>query len=323
MDANSAETYGAVAGKKRSMLNSIWQCRYFYIMLAPVVAWYLIFCYMPMYGVTLAFKTYNYNLGILGSPWIGIQNFKDILNDFQFWIAFKNTVIISLGKLIFHFPTPIILAILINELTRTKMKKFYQTVFTFPHFISWVVLSGILTNILGQTGVFNQIAVLLGGEASSPLVQASTFRPVLYITHIWKEIGWDSIIYLAALAGINPELYEAAAIDGANRFQKIMHVAWPGIRGTVAILLILTVGQIMSGGGAMTGSSFDQVFNLYSAPVYDVADTVDTFVYRTAFTVGTDFGYMTAVGFVKSAINLILLYTANFAVRKFGEQGLF
>lgn len=318
MEARGAIGKTGFTGKKSRLTASIWYYRYFYIMLLPLVAWYVIFTYAPMYGLTLAFKTYNYSKGILGSPWIGIAHFRDIISDMQFLAAFRNTIIISLGKLAFHFPTPIILAILLNELSGRRSKKFFQTVITFPHFISWVVLAGIITNILGQNGVVNQIIHSLSGNTVSFLSNTSTFRPILYITHIWKEIGWDSIIYIAAMAGINYELYEASEIDGANRWQRIRHITWPGIRSTVAILLVLTVGQMLN-----LGSSFDQIFNLYSAPVYGVADTIDTYIYRTTFTTGADFGYMTALGSLKSVVNLLMIFLANFIVKKTGEQGLF
>jgi ABC-type polysaccharide transport system, permease component len=309
-----------VAGSRNT--SSLWgrivYYRYFYYLLIPVIAWYIIFTYLPMYGVTLAFKSFNYSKGILGSPWIGLQNFQQIVTDLDFWNAFKNTVAISVGILIFCFPMPIILSILLNELSHQKMKKIYQTVFTFPHFISWVIIAGIITNILSQEGIYNQFVILLGGQPVSLLTQESTFRPIIYITRIWKEMGWDSIIYLAAIAGINAELYQSAAIDGANRFQQIIHVTWPGIRGTVSILFILAVGQVMS-----AGASFDQIFNLYSAPVFSVADTIDTFIYRTSFTTGADFGYMTSVGMIKSVINLALLWLANFVIKNLDETGLF
>lgn len=287
-------------------------------MVLPIVVWYALFSYAPMYGITLAFKTFNFSKGILGSPWVGLQHFQEMYTDPDFRNAFKNTVIISFAKLLVTFPLPILLAIVLNEFSRTKAKRFFQTIITFPHFISWVILAGIISNILSKDGIFNQLLALFGGEPMSPLVDQTSFRPMLYITHVWKEVGWDSIIYLAALAGINPELYEAAEIDGANRFQRLLYIAWPGIKGTVAILLILNVGHLMA-----LGSSFEQIFNLYSAPVYTVADTIDTYVYRASFGTGTDFGYTTAVGFVKSFINLVLLIIANTVVKKMGEEGLY
>lgn len=304
--------------KPKTTLQTVLRYKYFYIMLLPVIIWYIIFAYAPMYGITLAFKTFNYSKGIMGSPWVGLKNFQDLMVDADFWSAFKNTIIIGFGKLLFCFPIPIILSILLNECVFTRGKKIVQTVLTFPHFISWVVLAGILTNILGNSGVINQLIALFGKDSVAFLSNSSIFRPVLYFSQAWKETGWDSIIYIAALAGINPELYEAAQIDGVNRWQKIRYISWPGIRPTVAILLILAVGQMLS-----VGSSFDQIFNLYSSPVYGVADTIDTYVYRTTFTVGADFGYMTAVGFLKSTINLAMIFLANTIVRKSGEQGLF
>lgn len=303
---------------KKSLWKTILQYKYFYIMVLPLLAWYAIFSYAPMYGVTLAFKTFDYREGILGSPWIGLEHFRTIMTDLELRRAFINTIVISLVKLVTHFPTPIILAIVLYEFSRVVARRVFQTILTFPHFISWVVLSGIIVNLMSREGVLNQLIVMFGGEAISPLVDENSFRPILYITHIWREIGWDSIIYLAALAGINPELYEAAEMDGANRFKRLLHIAWPGLKSTVAILLILHVGQLMS-----QGASFDQIFNLYSSPVYSVADTIDTYIYRTSFTTGGDFGYTTAVGIMKSFISLVLLVVANTIVKKLGEEGLY
>ncbi|MGO4545993.1 ABC transporter permease [Paenibacillus sp. 2TAB23] len=292
--------------------------KYFYLMVLPVLIWYALFAYAPMYGVTLAFKTFDYSGGILGSPWIGLEHFQKIWSDADFHTAFKNTIIISMMKLLINFPMPIVLAILLNEFSRNKAKRFFQTVLTFPHFISWVVLAGIITIMLSRDGVVNQTIMSLGFESIAPLTDSSSFRPLLYITHMWREVGWDSIIYLAALAGINPELYEAAEMDGANRFKRLLHIAWPGIKSTVAILLILHVGQLLT-----QGASFDQIFNLYSSPVYSVADVIDTYIYRTSFQVGGDFGYMTAAGLIKSVISLVLLVLANMVVKRLGEEGLY
>ncbi|MFB9327804.1 ABC transporter permease [Paenibacillus aurantiacus] len=303
---------------KRTLWKTMLQYKYFYLMVLPVLLWYALFSYAPMYGVTLAFKTFDYRGGILGSPWIGLDHFKNILTDSDFHTAFKNTIVISLMKLLINFPAPILLAILLNEFSRRTAKRFFQTVLTFPHFISWVVLAGIITSILSRDGVMNQLLMVFGFEAISPLTDKESFRPLLYITHMWREIGWDSIIYLAALAGINPELYEAAEMDGANRFKRLLHIAWPGIKSTVAILLILHVGQLLS-----QGASFDQIFNLYSSPVYPVADVIDTYIYRTSFQIGGDFGYMTAAGLIKSVISLVLLVAANTIVKRMGEEGLY
>ena len=281
-----------------------------YLLLLPVIAWYLIFAYLPMGGLSLAFKSFRYDMGLWGSPWIGFEHFSKMFEDKDFWNALKNTLVFAAGKICILFPMPVLLAVLLNEMRANKTKKFFQTVFTFPHFITWVVLAGILINMFGSNGMVNQ--------KISPLSDSSMFRPFIWLSALWKEIGWDSIIYLAAFAGIDPGLYEAASIDGANRFQKMIHISWPGIRGTVAIMFILAVGSLMT-----SGASFDQVFNLYSEPVYNVADTLDTFVYRSSFSIGTNFGYTTAVGFLKSVINVILITITNKIVTKTGESGLF
>lgn len=304
--------------KWRMIRNQIYNDRLLYLLICPVIIWYIMFCYLPMGGLTLAFKEFRYDRGLWNSPWIGLENFKVMFQDAEFWRAFKNTLIFSLGKLVFHFPVPIILAILLNEIKGAKLKKFYQTVFTFPHFISWVVLAGVLTNMFASNGIVNQILDGLGMQTIAPIVSEATFRPFIWISNIWKEIGWDSIIYLAAFASIDPGLYEAASIDGANRWQKMLYISWPGIRGTVAIMFILAVGQIMT-----NGANFDQIFNLYSAPVYSVADTIDTYVFRKSFVTGGNFGYTTALGLFKSVIGVVLITVANKVVTKSGEQGLF
>ena len=272
MKEASAKKVRQTPNKSRGSIirKRLWNDKLLYLMLIPVLAWYVIFCYLPMGGITLAFRNYRYDMGLWHSPWVGLEHFKTMFRDAEFWRSFKNTLIFSFGKLLFHFPVPIIVAILLNEIRHPRVKKFFQTVFTFPHFISWVVLSGILINMFASNGIVNQIFAALGWKQVAPLMGLTTFRPFIWISNIWKEFGWDSIIYMAALTGIDPQLYEAADIDGANRLQKMLHITWPGIRGTVCIMLILQIGSIMS------GASFDQIFNLYSSPVYPVADTIDT-----------------------------------------------
>lgn len=303
--------------KKGKVLRQIKNDWLLYVMLLPILVWYFIFCYLPIGGISLAFKEYQYNLGIWKSPWVGFQHFKTMMADRDFRQAFINTIILSGGRIIFQFPIPIIVAVLLNEIRHARVKKLFQTVFTFPHFISWVVLSGILLNMFSSSGIVNQILPKMGLEKMFPLISPDGFRPFIWISNIWKEFGWDSIIYMAALTSIDPQQYEAAAIDGANRFQRMIHVSWPGIRGTVTIMLILAVGSIMS------GASFDQVFNLYSAPVYSTGDIIDTYVYRMAFSNGADMGYTTAVGLLKSVISVFMIWGANKVTTSMGEAGLF
>lgn len=293
----------------------IYKSRYLYILLLPTVLFYVLFQYFPMYGVLLAFKEYHIREGILRSPWIGMSNFEELVKQSEFWRAFRNTIIISVGRIALEFPAAIALALLINEVVRQKLKKFYQTVYTFPHFISWVIVSGIMFNFLSNDGVLNQICAALGFGKQTFLTDPGLFRPIIFLSNIWKEVGWSAIIYLAAIAGINPELYEAARVDGAGRWQQLRAITWPSIRGTAAILLILAVGNAMNGG-------FDQIFNLYNPGVYATGDIIDTYVYRAAFSDGSSFGVTTAVGLFKAVLNFALLYGANYMVKKLGGEGL-
>lgn len=296
---------------------AIGQYKLLYVLLVPALVYYAVFSYAPMYGLTLAFKHFMFYRGILGSPWVGWANFQEAFLYDDFWSALRNTVIISFGRLLFEFPVALILALLLNELgERSKAKRFFQTVFTFPHFLSWVVLSGILINILGDTGIVNALLSQFGLPRIDFLVNPGTFRPLLFASDDWKEAGWGAIIYLAAIAAISPEHYEAAYVDGANRWQQLRYITVPAIAGTIAIMLILAVGNIMNAG-------FDQIFNLYSGAVFNVADIVDTFVYRFTFQQGGSYGVGAAIGLFKSVLNLVLLLLANGVVKRMGHEGLF
>ncbi|WP_225312801.1 sugar ABC transporter permease [Paenibacillus sp. 32O-W] len=306
-------------GYGKSLLKRMIEYKYFYILVAPLLAYYIVFEYVPLYGLMLAFKEFNFSKGIWGSEWVGLANFREIFYLNDFWIAFRNTVIIAFGRLLFEFPVPIIVAILLNEVRTARLKKFYQVVYTFPHFLSWVIISGILINFLGAFGVLNQLLDIFGFQKVNLLVDPSSFRALIFSSSLWRDMGWGTIIYLAAIAGINPSLYEAASIDGANRLQRMWHITWPGLKSTVAILFILNVGAMMSSGGG----GFDQIFNLYNPAVYEKADILDTYVYRRTFSVGESFGTSTAVGLFKSIINFVLLYTANKAAKRLGQEGLF
>ncbi|HJC23677.1 MAG TPA: ABC transporter permease subunit [Candidatus Eisenbergiella merdavium] len=288
-----------------------------YFMLVPVLAWYIIICYIPMAGITLAFREFRFDGGLWNSPWVGMENFTKMLSDSDFLVAVKNTLIIGVGGIMFQMPCAIILAILVNEIKGAKAKKFFQTVVTFPHFISWVVLGGILTSMFSSSGIINQMLGAFNLPSVSPLTNVASFCPFIWISNIWKEIGWDSIIYIAAITSIDTGLYEAAEVDGANRLQRMWHITLPGIRPTIVIMLILAVGQLMNNG------RFDQIFNLYSSPVYSVGDTLDTYIFRESFvTGGLNFGYSTAIGLFKSVIGVILITASNKIATAMGETGL-
>lgn len=300
--------------KKMIRIKNDWRL---YLLLVPVVAWYFVFCYAPMGGLVLAFKDYDFKGGIWGSPWVGIQNFTQMFSDRYFNRSLVNTLIFSIGGILMGTPAAVLLALALNEIRMKKTKRVIQTVVTFPHFLSWVVLSGILITIFSSTGVVNQALNLLGRESVSPLTSISGFRWFIWISDIWKEVGWSSIIYLAAITSIDQGLYEAATVDGAGRFRQIWHITLPGIRSTVCIMLILATGSVLTNG------RFDQIYNLYSAPVYSVADTIDTYVFRETFqSGGMDYGYSTAIGMVKSVVGLIMINVTNKIVKSSGEQGL-
>jgi ABC-type polysaccharide transport system, permease component len=279
-----------------------------------MILFYIVFAYVPMYGITLAFKTFDYSQGIMGSPWNNFQNFKDVLANPDFIGAFRNTLFISLGRLLIEFPVPIILSLLLNEITKSKLKSIYQTIFTFPHFLSWVILSGIIITTLGDQGIINQILQAFGFPKNSILMSNNSFPALIFGSDIWKEAGWSTIIYLAAIAGIDQELYEAVKVDGGNRFHQMKAITWPAVKTTALVLLVLAVGNAMNGG-------FDQIFNLYNPAVYKSADIIDTYVYRSAFRDSTGFGFSTTVGLMKSIVNFVLLIGANTVVKAMGEEG--
>ncbi|RAV16442.1 ABC transporter permease [Paenibacillus contaminans] len=290
--------------------------RYLYLMLLPALVFYAVFHYYPMYGAIIAFKDFNITKGILGSPWVGTKHFEYLFELEKFRTVFWNTIVISCYRLVFGFPAPIIVALLLNEIMNRAFKRTVQTVIYLPHFISWVILGGLLVNLLSTDGgVVNKVIEALGGSPIGFLSDDSHFRSTLVWSMIWKEFGWNTIIYMAALAGVNPQLYEAAVMDGANRWRRIWHITIPCIRSTIVILLLLRIGSMMEAG-------FEQIFVLYHTGVYSVSDIIDTYVYRIGLTEGR-FSLAAAVGLFKSVINFVLLIVANKLARMMGEQGVY
>lgn len=272
------------------------------------------FNYIPMYGVVIAFKDFNMSKGILGSEWIGFEIFAKIFKDAFFLRAFRNTVILSFMTLIVNFPLTIIFALLINELANLRFKKVIQTISYLPHFLSWIVVSGFVYQLLSpQVGILNYILVNLDiiDKPIHFVVKNSVFRSIFLVSGLWKSIGWGTIIYLAAIAGIETSQYEAAIIDGANRFQRAIYITLPGITPTITILLILSVGRLTTVG-------FDQVFNLYNTAIYEVSDVISTFVYRKGL-VDAKYNYSTAVGLFQNVVGFMLVFTANAFAKKFNE----
>lgn len=299
----------------RHLMESVWKHRMIYTLLIPGLIWYLIFAYGPMGGLTLAFKTYKARLGVWGSPWAGLENYVYVFRDPAFLKSVFRTLNINFGRMLVQFPMPILLALMLNELRMNRYKKMMQTVLTFPHFLSWVVVASILTNVLAYDGLLNGIIKLMGGDTISFLGNAKIFQPMLYVTEVWKSAGWSAIIYLAAITGIDQDQYEAAEIDGASRLQSIRHITLPNIMPTVVVMFILAMGNIMSAG-------FDQIFNLSNAAVRDVSETLDMYIYRITFQSAPDFSFSMAVSLFRSVINMLLLLLADRGAKLMGGDGL-
>jgi len=288
--------------------------RALYLMALPVLAFYIIFHYVPMYGAIIAFKDFSPMKGILGSEWIGIQHFKDFFGSIYFSRILFNTLNISISTLIFGFPTPIILALLINELRSKVFSRTVQTVTYMPHFVSLVVICGLIKEFTLDTGVVNQVLSVFGWKPVSMLNKPELFVPIYVISNIWQEVGWGSIIYLAALTGIDPQLYEAAKIDGAGRFKQLIHITIPGILPTIVILLILRMGRLLNVG-------FEKIILLYNPAIYETADVISSFVYRKGL-LEFNWSYSAAVGLFNSVINFFMLWSSNWLSRRLKGESL-
>lgn len=303
--------------KKGILSNLIRDFRYnkwLYFMVLPVVAYYLIFCYAPLYGLILAFKDFSPMKGVLGSSWVGLRNFTDYFSSIYAFRTIKNTFLLSFYGLLWGFPAPIILALMINEVKNVAFKRVAQTITYLPHFISIVVVCGMIVTFTQKDGIINDIIAFFGGHRILFMQMPNMFRTIYISTNIWQGIGWGSIIYLAALAGIDQELYEAATMDGASRWAQTIHVTLPGIMPTVVIMLILSIGSLMSVG-------FEKIILLYNPLTYSTADVISSYVYRMGL-VNNNFGLATAVGLFNSVINLILVVGTNYLSRKTTETSL-
>ncbi|WNR46098.1 ABC transporter permease [Paenibacillus roseipurpureus] len=287
-----------------------------YIMLVPVFMYFIVFKYLPLVGSVIAFQDYNIFRGFLDSEWVGLQWFEQFLTRPQFFRLFKNTLIISLYQIVLAFPAPIILAVLMNEVRKSAFKRTVQTIVYLPHFLSWALVYGLAYMMLStQTGLVNGVIERLGGEAIPFLQSAEYFRTVVIASGIWKEMGWSTIIFLAALSGISPSLYEAAKIDGANRWKQFLHVTIPGMLPAIVILLLLKIGSVMDVG-------FEQIYIFLNPISYEVGEVLDTYAYRIGIQNG-QFSATTAIGLFKSVIGFVLLVGANKLSKKVTGEGLF
>lgn len=286
-----------------------------YILLIPGILHFIVFKYAPMWGISIAFQDYNPYTGFLGSPWVGLKHFKDFFTNPYFIRLFRNTLLISFYNIVFTFPAPIILSILLNELRLRWYKRTIQTLIYIPHFISWVIVASLTFTLFNSTGVINGMIHAITGETIPFLTSVDTFRAMIIGQGMWKEMGWGTIIFLAAMSGVDVQLYEAAIVDGAGRFRQLWHITLPAIRSTIVILLILRMGRVLNNG-------FDQIFLMSNSLNRSVSEVFDTYVYIMGITRGA-FSYSTAVGLFKSLVGIILILSANKLAKRVGESGIF
>ncbi len=310
---------------RKSVWYEFWKQRSLQIFVLAGIVYILIFNYIPMFGLVIGFKDYKITSGIAGmisSPWVGFKHFTEFFTDYKFVELMRNTLLLSILKLICSFPIPIIFAIMLNEVRYEGTKKFIQTISYLPYFISWVIVAGLLRIIASDSGIINDI-LLSAGLIAAPLeflTSPKFFYGMCILTAIWKDTGWWTIIFLAAITGVDPTMYEAASIDGATRIQKMKYITFPSIAGTVTVVLILALGNLL--GGGLSGSNFEQSYLLGNAGNREVADIIQTYVMRIGLSQGR-YSYATAVGMLQSVISVMLVYSSNFISKKISGDGLF
>ena len=293
----------------------IWAARYLYLMFLPVFLYYVIFRYGPMLGLSIAFKNYNAFLGFDKSPWVGFKYFEQFFNSVYLWRLVRNTLLINLYDLLFNFPAAIILALLINEVQKRRFKKTVQTITYLPYFISSVVIASMVVQFLSpSSGIINNLIASMGGERQYFMVQPESFRTIYTLMNLWKSIGWNSIIFLAAISGINGELYEACMVDGGGYLRRMWHITLPGIASTIVVLLIMRLGHVMDAG-------YETILLLQNNANLETSDVIGTYVYRRGLK-GGEYSYGTAVGMFQSVIGFALVIFANWLSRRYSETSL-
>jgi putative aldouronate transport system permease protein len=302
-------------GKWRKLRRRIWANKAVYLFMLPGVLWYLVFHYFPILGNVIAFKDYSVFVGILESPWVGLENFRKMFDDPDFTRALKNTLIIQSLQLVFAFPAPLLLALLLNSIISNRVKRTIQSIVYLPHFLGWVIVISMWQQVFGGTGFVNQVLMNQGFDRVNIMSNPDTFYGLVVAQSIWKEVGWGTIIFLAALTKIDVQLYEAAVIDGANGFKRMLTITLPGIRSIIVLLLILRLGSMMSVG-------FEQYFLQRNAVGAQVSEVLDTLVYTRGIGQG-DWSFAAAVGLVNSVVGAILIFVSNYLAKKFFDEGIF
>jgi putative aldouronate transport system permease protein len=301
--------------RQRRLSQRMWRRRWVYLLLLPGVVYFLVFYYLPLLGNVSAFQDYSPYLGFLHSSWVGLANFETVFRDPDTWIVIRNTLEISLLQIFFAFPAGIILALLLNALPGQHFKRFMQSTLYLPHFLGWVIIISIWQQIFGGDSFLSHLVVGLGGKPVDLMSNPALFQPMVVLQVMWKESGWSTIMFLAAITGIDMSLYEAAAVDGAGKMRRLWHVTLPGMRGIIILLLILRLGNVLTVG-------FEQIFLLRSGFTTDVAEVIDTFVYSRGILSG-QWGFAAAVALLKAVIGALLIFISNRAAKKFGEEGLY
>ncbi|MDQ0877580.1 putative aldouronate transport system permease protein [Paenibacillus sp. V4I3] len=302
--------------KESLFIRDIVRDRWLYFILLPGVLYFIIFKYVPMFGLLMAFEDYKPHLGFMNSPWVGLKHFERFFSEPQFWMLFRNTILLAIYNLVFFFPLPIVLALMLNEVRIGIFKRFAQTLLYLPHFVSWVVAVGIFYVLFTtEGGVVNELIQKIGIEKIPFMLSEDWFRPMIISQSIWKEAGWGTIIFLAALSGVDLQLYEAARMDGAGRWRQLWHITLPAIRSTIVILFILRLGSFLDTG-------FEHIFLMLNSMNREVGEVFDTFVYMKGLTQG-QYSYSAAVGMFKSLVGLVLVLGSNWIAKKFGEEGVY
>ncbi len=300
---------------KQGVLYKIYRDKQYYAFVVPAILFIFLFIFYPAYYLQIAFKAFRVTIPLEEAKWVGLQYFKEILGNHLFRRAFTNTIIINLQRLVIGFPVPIILSLLLNEIRHQKYKRLSQTLFYLPHFVAWTVVAGLTMNFLSyDTGLINNVISHFGGERTVFMASNRHFRGILVATGIWKEAGWGTVLYLATISRINPELYSAAEVDGASRFQRMIHITLPGLMDIMVVLLILSVGNLLTNG-------FEQVLVMYNERVYEVGDVLQTYVYRTGL-LNNRYSYATAAGLFNSVLAMILLFGTDYISKRFSGRGL-
>ncbi|MBE1445884.1 ABC transporter permease [Paenibacillus sp. OAS669] len=302
--------------KRSLILRDLIRDRWLYLILFPGVVYFIIFKYVPMWGLVMAFQDYKPHLGFSGSPWVGLKHFERFFTEPQFWMLFRNTIVLAVYNLLFFFPLPIVLALMLNEVRKEAFKRLTQTLLYLPHFVSWVVAVGIFYILFTtEGGVVNEMIARLGMEKIPFLLSEDWFRPMIISQSIWKEAGWGTIIFLAALSGVDLQLYEASRMDGAGRWRQLWHITLPAIRSTIVILFILRLGSFLDTG-------FEHIFLMLNSMNREVGEVFDTYVYLKGLT-QAQYSYSAAVGMFKSLVGLVLVLGANWLAKRFGEEGVY